>query len=100
MHVYDEPGDTLDTFDDVTQKLEEVLPRPAGHCLIKAILKLPDIHDRLLDLRQSCRLDVEGSHDVKIGLASFFARDFRNDLKVSQLIEVKVLRQHDQYFLM
>ena len=94
MHIYDKPGDTPDALDDVIQKLEEVLPGPAGHCLIESKLKLPDIHDGLLDLRQSCRLDVEGRHDVQIRLASFFARDFRNDLKVSQLIEVKVLRQH------
>ena len=45
MHIYDKPRYTLDAFDDVLQKLEEVLPCSAGHCLIKAILKLPDIHD-------------------------------------------------------
>ena len=45
MHIYDKPGDTPDALDDVIQKLEEVLPGPAGHCLIESKLKLPYIHD-------------------------------------------------------
>ena len=65
MDVHQDPAVLSDLLLAAEQKLGKLVPSSAEYCYLIPDLKLPDIHHRLPDLRDPCRLDIKGADHIE-----------------------------------
>ena len=93
MDINDQPG--IEAVTVCAQNGEPVFPASADDCQIRTDLPLPDKHDRLLDLFEPCRLNVEGCDDIQYIFGSLFTFQLRNDLILVEVGDMEVLDIND-----
>ena len=84
---------------DHPQEVEIFLPRPSNDCHDVVYLELPDIHYRLVYIRQSRRLDIESADSIDISLTLASVRIPSRSALTFQVTEQTVVNVLNVYSL-